>query len=38
MEALYRVGLAVAADAVQVRWSEKSEFRRVRERLLQGGK
>jgi Zn-dependent M28 family amino/carboxypeptidase len=38
MEALYRVGLAVAADAAQVRWSEKSEFRRVRERMLQGGK
>jgi Zn-dependent M28 family amino/carboxypeptidase len=38
MEALFRVGYDLASSDQVARWSEKSEFRRVREEMLRGSK
>ncbi len=38
MEALYRVGYAIASTDRSVEWNEKSEFRRVREEMLRGSR
>jgi Zn-dependent M28 family amino/carboxypeptidase len=38
MEALFRVGYALASTDKAVAWSEKSEFRRVREEMMRGSR
>jgi Zn-dependent M28 family amino/carboxypeptidase len=38
MEALFRVGFALASTDLMAEWSEKSEFRRVREEMMRGSK
>jgi Zn-dependent M28 family amino/carboxypeptidase len=38
MEALFRVGYALATTDRAPQWSEKSEFKRAREEMLRGGK
>jgi Zn-dependent M28 family amino/carboxypeptidase len=38
MEALFRVGLTLASSDRVAEWSEKSEFRRVREAMMRGSK
>ncbi len=38
MEALFRVGYDLASSDQVARWSDKSEFRRVREEMLRGSK
>jgi len=38
MEALFRVGFALAGDDRTAEWSRTSEFRRVREQMLRGSK
>ena len=38
MEALFRVGFALASSDRQAEWSETSEFRRVREDMMRGSK